>query len=112
VSLLGCQYYLNISVSDLEKVIYFAGYIITNVYNEEKESIIKNLESEFKAKLKSTNDEEAKEKLKELLHSTKKEISEIVPGKVLNEIAYHHFGLKYGSCFEASIGAEGNFYNI
>jgi DNA-directed RNA polymerase subunit beta' len=100
---------LNIPVSDLEKVIYFAGYIITNVYAEEKESIIKNLESEFKAKLKSTNAEEDKEKLKELLSSTKKEIGEIVPGKVLNEIAYHHFGLKYGSCFEASIGAEAIF---
>ena len=100
---------LNIPVSDLEKVIYFAGYIVTNVYAEEKESIIKNLESEFKSKLKSTNDEESKEKLKELLSNTKKEISEIVPGKVLNEIAYHHFGLKYGSCFEASIGAEAIF---
>jgi len=100
---------LNIPVSDLEKVIYFAGYIITNVYQEEKDVIIKNLESEFKAKLKSTNDDEGKEKLKELLSSTKKEINEIVPGKVLNEIAYHHFGLKYGSCFEASIGAEAIF---
>jgi DNA-directed RNA polymerase subunit beta' len=100
---------LNIPVSDLEKVIYFAGYIITNTYNEEKESIIKNLESEFKSKLKSTNDEADKEKLKELLLNTKREINEIVPGKVLNEIAYHHFGLKYGSCFEASIGAEAIF---
>src|SRR5665648_168095 len=52
---------LNIPVSDLEKVIYFAGYIITKIDNEEKESIIKNLESEFKAKLKSTNDETDKE---------------------------------------------------
>lgn len=97
---------LNIPVNDLEKVIYFAGYIIVKVYEEEKENIIKNLESEFKAKVKSTNDEEAKEKLKELLVNAKREVAEIMPGKVLNEIAYHHFGLKYGSCFEASIGAE------
>ena len=100
---------LNIPVSDLEKVIYFAGYIIIKVHNDEKENIIKNLESEFKSKLKSTNDEESKEKLKDLLATTKREISEIVPGKVLNELAYHHFGLKYGSCFEASIGAEAIF---
>ncbi len=100
---------LNIPVNDLEKVIYFAGYIITNVHLEEKESIMKNLESEFKAKVKSVNDEESKEKLKELLTNTKREINDIVPGKVLNEIAYHHFGLKYGSCFEASIGAEAIF---
>ena len=97
---------LNISVSDLEKVIYFAGYIIIKVSAEEKETITKNLESEFKSKIKSSNNEEDKEKLKELLLNTKREIAEIVPGKVLNEIAYHHFGLKYGSCFEASIGAE------
>jgi len=100
---------LNITVSDLEKVIYFAGYIIINVSAEEKETITKNLESEFKSKIKSANNEEEKEKLKELLLSTKREIAEIVPGKVLNEIAYHHFGLKYGSCFEASIGAEAIF---
>ncbi len=97
---------LNISVSDLEKVIYFAGYIITKVFEDEKETITKNLESEFKSKIKSANNEEEKEKLKELLLNTKREIAEIVPGKVLNEIAYHHYGLKYGSCFEASIGAE------
>jgi DNA-directed RNA polymerase subunit beta' len=97
---------LNIPVSDLEKVIYFAGYIITKVDEEEKGEIIKNLESEFKAKIKSSNDEEDKEKLKELLLNAKREIAEIAPGKVLNEISYHHFGLKYGSCFEASIGAE------
>ncbi|MBP9716175.1 MAG: DNA-directed RNA polymerase subunit beta' [Candidatus Pacebacteria bacterium] len=97
---------LNISVSDLEKVIYFAGYIIINVHQSEKDEVIKNLESEFKSKIKGANDEETKEKLKELLTNTKREIGEIVPGKVLNEIAYHHFSLKYGSCFDASIGAE------
>ncbi len=97
---------LNIPVNQLEKVIYFAGYIITKVYKEEKETIIKNLESEFKAKVKSSINDEDKEKLKELLSTTKHEINDIVNGKVLNEIAYHHFGLKYGSCFEASIGAE------
>ena len=42
---------LNISVSDLEKVIYFAGYIITKVYEDEKETIIQNLEKEYKSKL-------------------------------------------------------------
>lgn len=97
---------LNIPVADLEKVIYFAGYVITNVHNEEKENVLKDLESEFKAKIKSANNEEEKDKLKDLLTNTKREINDIVSGKVLNEISYHHFSLKYGSCFEASIGAE------
>ncbi len=100
---------LNIPVSDLEKVIYFAGYIITKVHEEEKAKIIKNIESEYKAKIKSIDDEETREKLKNLLVNTKKEIAEIHAGKVLNEISYHHFSLKYGICFEAAIGAEAIF---
>ena len=97
---------LNIPVSDLEKVIYFAGYIITKVYEEEKESILEGLGREYKAKLKNSADDETREKLKDLFNSTKKEIAEIYEGKVLNEISFHHYSLKYGACFEANIGAE------
>lgn len=97
---------LNISVSDLEKVIYFAGYIITKVHDEERDQIISDLEKEYKAKLKNASDDETKEKLKNLLSVTKKEIAEIYEGKVLNEISFHHYSLKYGTCFEANIGAE------
>ena len=55
---------LNISVSDLEKVIYFAGYIITKVHEDEKEIITSNLEKEYKAKLKNAADDDTREKLK------------------------------------------------
>jgi DNA-directed RNA polymerase subunit beta' len=95
-----------ISISDLEKVIYFAGYIITKVYESEKEEVLKNLDNEYKQKLKSSKDEETRTKLKDLFSGIKKEVGEIFEGKVLNEIQYHHYSLKYGSCFEASIGAE------
>jgi len=97
---------LNVTVSDLEKVVYFAGYIVTKVHEEEKQTIIENLEREYKAKVKNSADEETKEKLKNLLSTTKKEIGEIYEGKVLNEISFHHYSLKYGTCFEANIGAE------
>jgi DNA-directed RNA polymerase subunit beta' len=97
---------LNISVSDLEKVIYFAGYIITKVHDEEKKNLIEGLDKEYKAKLKNSADDETKEKLKTLLSNTKKEIGEIYEGKVLNEISFHYYSLRYGTCFEANIGAE------
>jgi DNA-directed RNA polymerase subunit beta' len=97
---------LNIPVTDLEKVIYFAGYIIVKVHEEEKELILQNLEKEYKSKVKNAADDETKEKLKTLFSNTKKEIGEIYEGKVLNEMMFHHYSLKYGTCFEASIGAE------
>lgn len=97
---------LNISVSDLEKVIYFAGYIITKVHEDEKNNLVADLDREYKMKLKNTTDAETKDKLKTLLSVTKKEIAEIYEGKVLNELSFHHYSLKYGTCFEANIGAE------
>src|SRR3954470_5752792 len=74
---------LNITATDLEKVIYFAGYIIMKVYQEEKDKLLKNLENEYKTKLKSAADEDTKLKLKELITIAKKEIGEIYEGKVL-----------------------------
>ncbi len=100
---------MGISGSDLEKVIYFAGYIITAVHEDAKEEVKKSLESEYKAKIKTVTDEESKEKLKELFSQAKGDIDNIALGRVMNELQYHHFSLKYGSCFEASIGAEAIF---
>ncbi len=97
---------MGISGGELEKVIYFAGYIVTAVHEESKEEVRKNLESEYKSKIKTVTDEESKEKLKELFTQAKNDIDGIQMGRVMNELQYHHYSLKYGSCFEASIGAE------
>ncbi|HEU0085485.1 MAG TPA: DNA-directed RNA polymerase subunit beta' [Candidatus Paceibacterota bacterium] len=97
---------LNISVSDLEKVIYFAGYIVTKVHEAEKTELLSGLEKEYKAKLKNSADDDTRERLKNLFSTAKKEVGEIYEGKVLSEISFHHYSLKYGTCFEANIGAE------
>lgn len=97
---------LGIPVADLEKVVYFAGYIITKVNEDEKARVLKEMDSEYKTKVKAVTDERSKDKLKELLVAAKKEILEIVEGKVLDEVAYHKYSFKYGTVFEAGIGAE------
>ena len=97
---------LGISASDVEKVVYFAGYIITKVNDDAKARLLKDLESEFKAKSKDVKDEKTKKKLKELATAAKKEIESLKEGIVLDEGDYHKFALKYSSCFEAKIGAE------
>ncbi len=100
---------MNIPIMDLEKVIYFAGYIITKIFPEEKATILQSLDNEYKSKIKTLQNDDDREKLKELFVNTKKEVAEIREGKVLNEILYHNFSLRYGTCFEASIGAEAIF---
>ena len=93
-------------VSDVEKVVYFAGYVIKSVNQTAKAQILADLDSEFKAKVKSANDEKTQDKLRELLTATKKEIEEIKPWKIFDELTYHRYAMKYGTCFEAGIGAE------
>ncbi len=102
---------MGIPVADLEKVIYFAGYIITSISQTEKERVLRDLDSEFKSKIKSLQDEKSKAALKELALATKRDIESLTPGKVLNEVEYHRSSMKYPTVFEAGIGAEA-IYNL
>jgi DNA-directed RNA polymerase subunit beta' len=97
---------MGMTSSDVEKVVYFAGYLITKVDEEERKRILKELETEFKNKVKTAQDEKTKDKLKELYLSTKSEVDGIQEGRVINEVEYHKFSMKFGSLFEARIGAE------
>ncbi len=100
---------MGMSTGDLEKVVYFAGYIVTKVFDEEKQKFLKELDSEFKTKVKAAQDDKTKEALKELVMNARKEIESLDPGFVMDEVQYHKYSMKYGSIFEAGIGAEAIF---
>ena len=97
---------LGSTTSDLEKVIYFAGYIVTSASETERSRILKEIDSEFKTKVKSLQDQKSKDALKELLSNTKQEVNSIIEGRVIDEVEYHAFSMKYGGLFEAKIGGE------
>ncbi len=97
---------MGISGQDLEKVVYFAGYLITDVNQEEKMRILKDLDSEYKSKVKVLKDEKTKQAVKDLLVETKRDIESIQVGVVLDEVNYHKFSMKYSTVFKAEIGAE------
>ncbi len=97
---------LGLSAAEVEKVVYFAGYIVTTVDEEERKRLLKDLEQEFMTKTKSANNADEKTRLKDLATKAKKEIESIQIGAVLDEAAYHLFAVKYGAMFRATIGAE------
>ena len=101
---------LNLSIPELERVIYFAGYVIIKVNEKAKEEALKELEREFKSKTKKEGmKEKDKSGLKEALDAAKKEIDSIRIRRVLSEVEYHRLSLRWGEVFEASIGAEALF---
>ncbi|MBW6440894.1 DNA-directed RNA polymerase subunit beta' [Patescibacteria group bacterium] len=100
---------LNMSIQELERVIYFASYLITEVDEEGKKAVAEQIEAEYKSKIKSgketltipqINDiKEAKDKAKEELRGIKK-------FKVISEMEYRDLSLKYSSIFKADIGTH------
>ena len=102
---------LGLSAAEVEKVVYFAGYIVTSVAEPERARLLKELENELSTKSKSAASADEKTRLKDMAQKTKKEIESIREGSVLDEAAYHTFAVKYGGMFRATIGAEA-LYNI
>ena len=105
---------LDISLPRLERIIYFAAYIITKVDKKAKEKVLEEIEKEYKQKVKNQKAKIKKKKeLKEVLEGLKlahnkarEEVLNIQPLKVLSELRYHELSLKYGEIFEAGTGAE------
>ena len=96
---------LNLSLADVERVVYFAGYIITSVNEAERTKVLKELHTEYAAKSKALSSEKDLEELKEMFTVTEKEIKGLRQGGVLEEMVYNRFALKYGTIFKGEIGA-------
>ncbi len=97
---------LGMSMGDLEKVIYFAGYLVTEVHEDERKRFYKELESEYKSKTASSQDKKTKDAIKNIYTETKKDIDSLRPGMVLDEVSFHRYSMKYSTLFESKIGAE------
>ncbi|MBI2607359.1 MAG: DNA-directed RNA polymerase subunit beta' [Candidatus Doudnabacteria bacterium] len=126
---------LDLSVQELEKVVYFAAYIITQVDEEARANTLEQIEREFKSKKKEIEgrytgllnhakssqkqaDKEDAEMLrvrdmwdKELEHLesirdlARSELKSIKKYQIVSELEYRDLSLKYGPVFQASIGA-------
>ncbi len=122
---------LDLSIQSLEKVIYFASFIITQVDEEEKATIEQALKEEYKQKKKQLEKESEKriadlgegakkadikavedvrdEKLAALdadMESASEELKDIHMLNIISEARYQELALRYGHMFEAEIGAE------
>jgi len=127
---------LGMGIQSLEKVIYYASFIVTDVDETLKAATIDQIKSEYKSKLKSIDseynaqlkklkeenpksDENSKEvkeavkakaerlaQLEEDFGQVQRELKELKPLLILSEQQYQELSQKFGHIFEASIGAE------
>lgn len=97
---------LDIPLNQLEKVAYFASYIIMSVNEDMKEKKLAEVVKEYTTKSKQETDAKVKEQLKASLDKAKDELKNLTPMQVLSEAEYYDLSLKYGELFKAGIGAE------
>jgi DNA-directed RNA polymerase subunit beta' len=97
---------LNIPIQRLEKVIYFAAYIVVSVDKEAKKQLLEEIEEEYKKKSRDKAQKIDKEDLKRARDKAREEVLSLTPLRVLSETEYWDLSLKYGEIFEAGTGAE------
>lgn len=127
---------LDIGVQQIEKVVYFGAFIITDVNEDARAQTIEQVKEEFKAKkkmlesdlardLEKVNEQFSEKDLrkaeKERLESSyaerlddlekdflqvDKDLKELQPLKIVSEVTYHEWSMRYGHIFDAGIGAE------
>jgi len=105
---------LDLPMQQLEKVIYFASYIVTKVNEDAKKKILEEIEKEYKQKSKIQNPKSKNKKeknkaaddLKLARDKAKEELMSLKSLKVLSEVSYQNLALKYGEVFEAGTGSE------
>ena len=107
---------LDVSVQDLEKVAYFANYIITKVDEDARQKVLDEIDREYKSKIAVRMKENKKkgksapkaniEDLKEQRDKMAREVKELQKLRIISEIEYSELSLCYGQIFEVGIGAE------
>jgi DNA-directed RNA polymerase subunit beta' len=114
-SMLGTA--LDMSVIELEKVIYFAAYVILDVNEDVRKEVLEQLEDEYaETKMELLGGKPANEvsgdallkvqQLDQLYKETKKQVEGLQATQVISEQIYHEYSLKYGELIQVGIGAE------
>ena len=96
---------LDVPSNALERVIYYAAYIVMSVDEKAREEALKEIDKEFKQKSKSDKKLDL-ESLTNARDRAKDELKNLHKYMVLSEGDFHDLSLKYGNIFEAGIGSE------
>ena len=96
---------LDVPAQSLERVIYFASYVITSVHEEAREQALSELELEFRQKSKGKTEKE-KQELKKLRDAERDQLQSLKRLQIISEVEYQNLALKYGHVFEAGTGGE------
>ncbi len=94
---------LDLSVAKIEKVVYYAAYIVTSVHEENRKRAIEAIQKEFKAM--KGEDEKTIDEVGEKVKKLKEVLTVLRPGLIITEQEYFTLAERFGDVFEADRGA-------
>jgi len=109
---------LDVPSNALERVVYYAAYIVMLVDEKAREEALQEIDKEYKQKVKSQNlkvppgarlakgGKTDLENLNKARDKAREELKNLHKYQILGESEFHDLSLKYGNIFEAGIGSE------
>ena len=95
---------LDISPRNLERILYFSQYIVTNIDDEKKQEAITTLKEFAETNKESKDSEEAN--IESQVEDRIEELESLKVGDLLNESMFRDYKDKFGPVFAAEMGAD------
>ncbi len=95
---------LDETLKNLERVVYYAAYIVVGVDEEKRRGALAEVEREFKTRGRDKAD--VKE-LEAAVAEARDFLNKLRPGKILSEPEFANFGKRFGHIFSVEAGGEG-----
>ena len=100
---------LDVKSIDLQKVIYFASYIVTSIDEAKKKKLLDDVKDEYDKKSKGLQNEKAKSELHRVFQMKVNDIKSIELGQIIDESDFIKYYDEYSNIFKAGIGGEAIF---
>ncbi|MFH1392818.1 MAG: DNA-directed RNA polymerase subunit beta' [Patescibacteria group bacterium] len=102
---------LDVPANALERVVYYASYIVISVDEKAKASALEEINKEYKQKVSAKGGSASGGKidvegLNKARDKAKDDLKNLHKYQILGETEFHELSLKYGNIFEAGIGSE------
>ena len=99
---------LNMTGADIEKIVYFASYVVLELNEDLKKASLENLEKEYQEYISETGDrkEASLSEVEQVYKDTKSELNSLIVGQIISEQVYRDLNMKYGQIVRVGIGAE------
>ena len=103
---------LDLTTSDLEKIVYFASFVVLDINEELRQNSLEILEVEYKEYMDDFKNapeklgEITKEEVEAAYKASKSELTSVKVGQIISEQSYHELNMKYGQLVSVGIGAE------